>query len=453
MPRSVRRTSGQAALFALLAFAVPSRGATIERVVHISIDGLNSTTLYALSHASPADFPAFTKLEAEGAFTYNARTDFDFTETVPNHVSMVTARPVLAPAGQPNTIHHGISTNMPAANATIHADGNDNVPYKSSVFDVVHDHGLGTAFYASKDRMAAIIERSYNATNGAIDAIGPDNGRDKIDNYQNNNNNSTVEIAAYLAAMNANPRHYSFVHIVDPDTAGHASGWESAAYSASVVATDARVKSILDYIAADPDFAGKTAIVLTADHGGEGNGHTTEESPANYTVPMFLWGPGIPAGADLYTLFTNRFDPMMTRPDYNAAQQPLRNGDTGNLSLALLGLPPIPGSFMLPALSLPTERIPGDADGNGTVDRADFLALAEHFGTTSDAVWENGDFDEDGKIGLADLRILQAHLEPPPASSPVPEPATLGVLLAAALAGALRIRHLIGPRRQHGARL
>jgi hypothetical protein len=428
----------------LMMFAVSaaSNGATIERVIHISVDGLNATTLYNLSHASPAAFPAFTKLETEGAFTYNARTDFDFTETVPNHISMVTGRPVLQVAGQLNTLHHGISTNFPQQGTTIHRDGNDNVPYKSSVFDVVHDAGLGTAFYASKTRMSAIIERSYNATNGAIDTTGADNGRDKIDNFQNSESNSSAEITAYLAAMTATPRHYSFIHIVDPDLIGHPNGWDSEEYEVSVATTDARVKSIFDYITTDPDFAGKTAIVLTADHGGEGPSHLDPEVPGSYTIPMFLWGPGIPAGVDLYTLVTNRFNPGESRPDHNAAQQPLRNGDTGNLSLALLGLPSIPGSWLVPELSLTPPRTPGDADGSGTVDRTDLAALAENFGAIGGASWADGDFNMDGWVSLTDLRMLQSNLEPPPGSAPVPEPSTLAMLLGVVFAMP-RVRHLI----------
>ncbi len=70
--------------------------------------------------------------------------------------------------------------------------------------------------------------------------------------------------------------------------------------------------------------------------------------PNDYTVPVFAWGPGFPAGTDIHTLFSNRADPGTNRLDYNAQWQPLRNGDTGNLALSVLGLPPIPGSFMLP---------------------------------------------------------------------------------------------------------
>jgi hypothetical protein len=52
-------------------------------------------------------------------------------------------------------------------------------------------------------------------------------------------------------------------------------------------------------------------------------------------------------------MFENRFNPGQSRPLYAAPAQPLRNGDLANLSMALLGLPQVPGAFMQPELSKP----------------------------------------------------------------------------------------------------
>ena len=78
-------------------------------------------------------------------------------------------------------------------------------------------------------------------------------------------------------------------------------------------------------------------MILSADHGGTGTDHDDETNAANYTIPFFVWGDGVQAGADLYALNAGaRANPGTTRPSYTAAVQPIRNGDGGNLALAAL---------------------------------------------------------------------------------------------------------------------
>ena len=71
-----------------------SARAEVDYVIHISIDGLRSDVLQNLVTASPATYPNFTRLINESAHTFNARADLTITETIPNHLSMVTGRPV-----------------------------------------------------------------------------------------------------------------------------------------------------------------------------------------------------------------------------------------------------------------------------------------------------------------------------------------------------------------------
>lgn len=99
-------------------------------------------------------------------------------------------------------------------------------------------------------------------------------------------------------------------------------------------------------IANDPALAETTAIILTSDHGGPigETQHTVFDDDENYTVPSIVWGPGVGANKDLYTLNgSNRLDPGTGRPD-EMGIQPIRAAEAGNLSAQLLGLPPIPGS-------------------------------------------------------------------------------------------------------------
>jgi hypothetical protein len=86
-------------------------------------------------------------------------------------------------------------------------------------------------------------------------------------------------------------------------------------------------------------------VILSADHGGTGTGHDDPANAANYTIPFFVWGEGVQPGADLYALNAGtRANPGSGRPSYTAAVQPIRNGDGGNLALAALALPAVPGS-------------------------------------------------------------------------------------------------------------
>lgn len=352
------RLFAAAVRLALLLIAIPLVGhrtarAEVDYVIHISVDALRGDVLERIVANPPmpasTTYPSFRRLQTEGAFTYNARSDYNYTETVPNHISMITGRPVNQPAGQPNTVHHGYSSNFPGATHTIHANGNPAVPYKYSTFDVVHDHGLSTALYTSKTRLG-ILDRSYDATSGAVDTIGIDNGRDKIDVAELVNGGSAGIVSNFVASMAATPRNYTFMHLVEPDTTGHATGWENQAWYDSVKLIDDRLAQIFMLLDNDALLRDRTAIILTGDHGGGVQIHTDPTAYVNYNVPVFVWGAGLPAGGDLYDLSPNRFDPGLTRPDYNAAEQPWRNGDTGNLALSLLGLPPIPGSYMQPAI-------------------------------------------------------------------------------------------------------
>jgi hypothetical protein len=329
----------------------------VSYVIQISCDGLASKYLGFYLTNAPEQFPNFSRLTREAAFTLNARCDYEISETIPNHISMFTARPVFQPADQADTVHHGYNNNFPNATDTIHNSGNLNVPYKASMFDVAHDYGRTTAFYAGKTRLA-ICDRSYNETNGAPDLIGQDNGRDKIDIASvldisgTSISNEVNSIVADLAG--ASPKQYTFVHIAEPDLTGHGSSWGSANWSNAVRMVDAQLGRILQAIDSNPLLAGQTAVIITADHGGGGvtaNAHTEAYHIDNYTIPFFVRAPGLTGGTDVYTLFANRGNPGTNRTDYATQPQPMRDGDGSNLALSLLGLPPIPGSFMAPVFA------------------------------------------------------------------------------------------------------
>lgn len=74
------------------------------------------------------------------------------------------------------------------------------------------------------------------------------------------------------------------------------------------------------------------------------------------------------------------------------------------------------------------EVLVGDANLNGSVDFADFLALSNNFGR-QDANWGQGDFDGDDEIGFGDFLLLAARFgddfqHQTTMAAAVPEPST-----------------------------
>lgn len=342
---------------ALLATAIPSAQATnVRYVVHVSVDGLRPDVIINLG---ALELPNFYRMRTQGTFTDNARSDYYVTVTLPNHVTQLTGRPVSGADG-----HQWESNSDPAPGATLHSNKGS---YVAGVCDVVHDNGSRTALYASKSKFS-LFEVSWDAIQGAPDTTGADDGRDKIDRFVLNGNTGTL-VNTFFADMQADPYHYSFIHLTDPDTVGHSEGWDptpGSAYSNVIKTMDQRLGRIFDLIDTDARLAGRTALIVTADHGGEGSDHSNASLLANYRVPFYVWGPGVSAGTDLYTINAGRrLDPGTAKPPYAGSTrppapplQPVRNGDAANLALDLLGLGPVPGSSINAAQDL---RVPEPA--------------------------------------------------------------------------------------------
>jgi len=332
---AVRRGSTILFLWALLLALAPgpAGAGTADYVIQISVDGLGSAYLPGLVYGN--QLPNFKRLEAESAWTLNARNDYDKTVTLPNHTTMITGRQVSGAAG-----HNWTGDSTPPTDATIHSNKGS---YVASAYDVAHDNGLSTAMFANKSKLI-LFPQSYGAAAGAPDVTGPDNGTNKIDLYLYRQYSTDI-VSAFASTMASTPYQYSLLHLRDPDDVGHASGWGTPAYNSALKKIDGYLGTILDLVEASPTLRGRTAIILTADHGGRSTAHSTVTEPLTYTIPFFIWGPGVTPSADLYAASAAaRLDPGYGRPKYSDPVQPIRNGDVANLALQLLGLGPVPGS-------------------------------------------------------------------------------------------------------------
>ncbi len=289
----------------------------ITRVVVISVDGLNPD---AIDRLGPGGTPTFHRLVDEGATTFNARSELEMTLTLPNHTGMVTSRRVLRTKGG-----HGVTWNDDRRRPrTVQRAAGHRV---GSVFSALHAARLDSALFASKTKFR-LFNRSWP---DAIDRmlVRRDNGK---------------LVGWVRGDLTDHWRALTFVHLSLTDSAGHAYGWMSPAYLDAVERADRLVGRILEVVTSTTSSSEHTLVVVTSDHGGKGAGHSDPRRLADYRIPFLVWGPGVPAGADLYDLNPTYADPGTRRVGYRAARQPIRNGDVANLVLDVLGLPAIPRS-------------------------------------------------------------------------------------------------------------
>lgn len=302
---------------------------TYQDVLVISIDGLRSDALLA----APQDrIPNFQRLMT-GAFTLNARTDPDYTVTMPNHTGMVTGRTVKGPGG------HGWKSNDPKEGDHIEEHLGAEV---SNAFRVALEAGAGSAMFATKKKFR-LMPWTWNDDEEdlAIQTVV----------LQHKETEPVLEaLHAHLIARK-DEKDFIFVHIHDMDTRGHQDGWnltKDSPYFETMFEVDAKLGKLLAVIDGDETLSASTAIVLTSDHGGGVpylNHHGQGLQWVNYVIPFMVWTSDGKAAGDLYELNPRaRVDPSLTMPAYDAWPPPVRNLDAGNLALGLLGLDPMLGS-------------------------------------------------------------------------------------------------------------
>ncbi|MFZ2501955.1 MAG: alkaline phosphatase family protein [Nocardioides sp.] len=286
----------------------------------VSIDGLNPRALAVLGESAT---PTLHRLIAEGASTLNARSLRESTETLPNHVGMVTGLRVAQRRGG-----HGVAFNVDNGSTIATAAGRR----VASIFSRVSGAGGAPALFASKDKFR-FIQRSW---------------RNKISRFTMRESNGKLT-QAFIRDL-AHQRQLRFVHLSAPDKAGHAHGFMSAAYLKGVRRSDARLGSMIAALEAQGSMD-QTLVIVTADHGGRGARHYNPRKRPNYTVPLIFWGAGVTVG-DLYELNPERHE-SVSRGTYGELR-PIFNADVANAALTALSLKLLPGGVSdgMPVLRL-----------------------------------------------------------------------------------------------------
>ena len=216
--------------------------------------------------------------------------------------------------------HRWVANEWTPADDDLHARFGTYLP---SVFDVAHDRGVFTGLFVTKSKLA-LFDASYDAESGCVDAFGNDDGTSKNDSFHFTNGDEDPVVAAVattdavLAALRDTPaRSLIFIHYRTPDTVGHDDGWDltrGSPYLTAVASVDREIGRLIAHVESDDHFNGRTAIVVTTDHGGGApfKSHTRSDMWVNYIIPLIVW-TGDGTGADLYELnASTRSDPGTT---------------------------------------------------------------------------------------------------------------------------------------------
>jgi arylsulfatase A-like enzyme len=229
-----------------------------DNVIVVSIDGLRPDAI--------ATFKASTlqRLVKEGSYTLSARTILP-SKTLPSHTSMLTGEP---------PERHGVLWNT----AIEDQPGTIEIP---TIFGVAREHGYSTAAFFSKSKFSHLQQP------GTLDySQAPGGWFGKWSASQ-----TMGDVERYL--LEAKP-NLLFVHLTDPDSAGHAAGWMSAEYEKGVLKADAAMARLIK--ASDVAYgAGEYTLIVTADHGGHDYGHGSDDL-RDVTIPWIAWGEGIKPG-------------------------------------------------------------------------------------------------------------------------------------------------------------
>jgi predicted AlkP superfamily pyrophosphatase or phosphodiesterase len=337
------------------AAAAGARPTLFDHVVVLSVDGLRPD---AIDGPEDGALPGFRRM-LRGPHTLQARTDPDTTITLPNHVSMLTSRPLGGPGG------HGWSENNdpPAVRhgGTIHLRKG---AYVAGMFDVAHDHGVATAVIATKSKFS-LIAQSYDNSAGAPDATGADDGKAKVDHFVCTRTTAAAFRMAADQLRSGAPRTLTLLHIAETDATGHAHAWDMAGgsrYRAAVANVDAALDAFLKSLDAEPSLRGRVAILMTADHGGGAPplSHTEPRAPVNFLIPFAIWLGQDGAPEELVALNADRraVVPASEHVPLEAVPPPIRSAEAGNLALQLMGRPAIPGSSANAAQDLRLAPVP-----------------------------------------------------------------------------------------------
>jgi arylsulfatase A-like enzyme len=249
-----------------LAHAITRRGPTRpQRVVIISEDGMRPDAIDA------ENAPNHIALMREGMIARRAFT-VSPSETLCSHASMLSGFSVA---------DHKMSFDGFKAER-----GQIALP---TIFAIAREHDLSTAMFIAKQKLWHLAPEG------------------SVDHFEKPGFFCRVVASRAASYFEATLPHLMFVHLADPDNAGHAKGWMSPEYMTAVRESDRCLQVILDAIDRS-GTASSTLVIVTADHGGSGRSHSGRGKELDRMIPWIVRGPAIPPNtlldADIATVDT-----------------------------------------------------------------------------------------------------------------------------------------------------
>jgi len=269
-----------------------------ERVIVISIDGCRPDAFEA------AGAEAIKKLIARGSYCAKAQT-IRPSITLPSHTAMLTGL---------DFSRHGVVWNNYRPGYIVHP----------TVFSVVAQTGKKSAMLFSKDKFHFLanpacvswvygpptpnkvpksedysdVEQLKEMLKKEEDAAKQPPKKPATPSPGDLMTTADKLAAAFALAWPREKWALTFIHFREADENGHRKGWMGPEYIEAIQTIDKAVASVVDTIEKNGGFQ-KTALILSADHGGSNRGHyrwSDPEKVENVTIPWLCVGPGVPEG-------------------------------------------------------------------------------------------------------------------------------------------------------------
>jgi predicted AlkP superfamily pyrophosphatase or phosphodiesterase len=289
-------------LFTLLFFVSVLSVSAAPRAEHVfvfSFDGGKPAVI------AESEMPVLKKLVAEGAVTWEASTIFP-SKTLPSHTSMMTGV--------------GPDKHQVLWNDYMPIRGFVKVPTMFSLLKAKEPNAV-TGMFVGKVKFRHLwLDGSLDMFDyGGPQDRSPVAGTPEIEKGKKPSQEVAKQASAWIKEHK--PK-LAFIHLTDPDSAGHASGWGSPEQKEALKVSDQAFSQVVKAIK-EAGIADSSVIIVSADHGGHDKTHGLD-IPDDMHIPWLAWGKGVKKGFKI--------------------TEPVKTYDTAATALWLLDVP-LPAEF------------------------------------------------------------------------------------------------------------